>query len=42
MPKPVKELVRVKDGKLVRLTLVEWAERFNADHRLNAPKAAAK
>ena len=37
MAKPVKELVRVNaKGQLVRMTLADWAERFNQEHRLPA------
>lgn len=40
MPTAVKELARVNAaGQLVKMSLVEWATRFNADHRLAPPKA---
>ena len=38
--KPVR--CKVVNGRLVPQSLVEWAEKFNADHRLASPKAVSK
>lgn len=40
MPKRVKQLARVDEttGKLVPMSLIEWAQRFNETHRLHPAK----